>query len=93
MKELAVSFHEPPKAILDTSDESKSGGTWFPGAVLNIAECCLLPSQSPKRTDESAAIIWRDEGFDDSPVNYLTLRELREPVSYTHLTLPTIYSV
>ncbi|ONK69474.1 uncharacterized protein A4U43_C05F23330 [Asparagus officinalis] len=80
VKELAVTFHDPPKTILDTSDESKSGGTWFPGAVLNIAECCLLPSHSPKRTDESVAIVWRDEGFDDSPVNYLTLRELREQV-------------
>jgi len=80
MKELAVSFREPTKAILDTSDESKNGGTWFLGAVLNIAECCLLPSQSPKRTDESVSIIWRDEGFDDSPVNYLAQRELREQV-------------
>lgn len=82
MKELAVRFHEPPKAILDTSDKSKGGVTWFPGAVLNISECCLLPSHSPKRTDESMAIIWRDEGLDDSPVNCLSLKELRDQVMY-----------
>ncbi|RZC12635.1 hypothetical protein D0Y65_012413 [Glycine soja] len=30
LKELSVSFVEPPKCILDTSDPSKHGGTWLP---------------------------------------------------------------
>ncbi|RVW48646.1 putative acyl-activating enzyme 18, peroxisomal [Vitis vinifera] len=43
LKELSVLFHRAPRCILDTTDKSKHGGTWLPGAVLNIAECCLLP--------------------------------------------------
>ncbi|KAE9610440.1 hypothetical protein Lal_00006179 [Lupinus albus] len=80
LKELSVSFVEPPKCILDTSDPSKHGGTWLPGSVLNIAECCLQPSAYPNKRDESIAIIWRDEGFDDSEVNHITLKQLRQQV-------------
>ncbi|ONK65598.1 uncharacterized protein A4U43_C07F38730 [Asparagus officinalis] len=80
IKELSLIFHEPPKTILDTSDKSNNGGTWFPGAIMNIAECCLLPGNLPNKTDDSMAIIWRNEGFDDDPVNYLTYRELRDQV-------------
>ena len=82
MKELSLIFHQNPTTILDTSDKSKSGGTWFPGAVLNIAECCLLPGQLQKKTDGGVAIVWRNEGFDDDPVNYLSFRELRNQVMY-----------
>ncbi|KAF7807202.1 putative acyl-activating enzyme 18, peroxisomal [Senna tora] len=80
LKELSVSFIEAPKYILDTSDKSKHGGTWLPGSVLNIAECCLLTREHPKKEDDSIAVVWRDEGFDDSKVNCLTLKELREQV-------------
>ncbi|ONK65596.1 uncharacterized protein A4U43_C07F38710 [Asparagus officinalis] len=80
IKELSVVFREPPKAILDTSDRSNVGGTWFPGGIMNIAECCLLPGSLPKKTDDGVAIIWRNEGFDDDPVNYLTYKELRDQV-------------
>ncbi|KAI9083016.1 hypothetical protein K1719_035031 [Acacia pycnantha] len=80
LKEVAVSYFESPKCILDASDKSKHGGTWLPGSVLNIAECCLLPSDRPKKDDGSLAIVWRDEGFDDSKVNQMTLKELREQV-------------
>lgn len=82
LKEIAVSFIEAPKCILDTSDKSKHGGTWLPGSVLNIAMCCLLPRDHPKKDDSSVAIVWRDEGFDDSKVNQMTLKELREQVMY-----------
>ncbi|KAF7807068.1 putative acyl-activating enzyme 18, peroxisomal [Senna tora] len=80
LKELSVSFIEAPKCILDTSDKSKHGGTWLPGSVLNIAECCLLSREHPKKEDNSLAIVWRDEGFDDSEVNHLTVKELRQQV-------------
>ncbi|KAK4258234.1 hypothetical protein QN277_007706 [Acacia crassicarpa] len=80
LKLVAVSFIEAPKCILDASDKSKHGGTWLPGSVLNIAECCFLPSDRPKKDDSSLAIVWRDEGFDDSKVNQMTLKELREEV-------------
>ena len=71
-----------PKYILDTSNKSKQGGTWFPGSFLNIAECCLLPRTHPRKEDNSVAIVWRDEGCDDSNINHMTLKELRERVMY-----------
>ncbi|TKY60008.1 acyl-activating enzyme 18 [Spatholobus suberectus] len=80
LKELSVSFVEPPKCILDASDPSKHGGTWLPGSVLNIADCCLQPCSHPYKADDSLAIIWRDEGFDDSEVNSITLKQLRHQV-------------
>jgi len=80
LKELSVSFVEPPKSILDTSDPSRHGGTWLPGSVLNIADCCLQPSSHPYKPDDSIAIVWRDEGFDDSEVNRITLKQLRQQV-------------
>ncbi|KAK7359225.1 hypothetical protein VNO77_01177 [Canavalia gladiata] len=80
LKELSISFVEAPKCILDTSDPSKHGGTWLPGSVLNIADCCLQPSSHPYKPDDSVAIVWRDENFDDSEVNRITLKQLREQV-------------
>ncbi|XP_073004994.1 probable CoA ligase CCL12 isoform X1 [Typha latifolia] len=77
VKEISVQFQQAAKSILDTSDKQKDGGTWFEGAMLNIAECCLLPVQFQNKTDDSVAIVWRDEGFDNSPINYMSLRELR----------------
>lgn len=72
-------FRSPPRCILD---KSKPGGTWLPDAVLNISECCLMPSSHPKKDDDSVAVVWRDEGFDDYPVNQMTLKDLRERVMY-----------
>ncbi|KAG5029476.1 hypothetical protein JHK87_012990 [Glycine soja] len=37
-----------------------------PGSVLDIADSCLQPSSHPYKPDDSLAIVWRDEGFDDS---------------------------
>ncbi|XP_027345741.1 probable acyl-activating enzyme 18, peroxisomal [Abrus precatorius] len=80
LKELSLSFVQPPNCILDTSDPSKHGGTWLPGSVLNIADCCLQPSSHPYRPDHSVAIVWKDEGFDHSEVNRITLQQLRQQV-------------
>lgn len=77
---LSVQFLKSPKCILDTSDKSEHGGTWFPGSLLNIAECCLLSSSCPKKPDDSLAIVWRDEGSDDLDVGQMTLKELRQQV-------------
>jgi acyl-coenzyme A synthetase/AMP-(fatty) acid ligase len=82
LKELSISFLQPPNCILDTSDPSKHGGTWLPGSVLNIADCCLQPSSHPNKQDDSIAIVWRDEGSDDSEVNRITLKQLRQQVMY-----------
>ena len=36
------------------------------------------------------AVVWREEGFDDSSVNSLTLKELREQVMYAR---PFVFSL
>ncbi|EMS50598.1 Acetyl-coenzyme A synthetase [Triticum urartu] len=91
LKELSIKFLREPTSILDASDKSKKGGTWFPGAVLNIAECCLLPWPSQNKTDDSTAILWRDEGFDDYPVNRMSLKELRTQVMTVANALDTMF--
>ncbi|KAK8962077.1 putative acyl-activating enzyme 18, peroxisomal [Platanthera guangdongensis] len=92
VKELSVTFHNEPSSILDTSDKFMDSGTWFPNAVLNIAESCLLPSNSPKKTDESLAMVWRNEVSDDSPVSKLSLKELREQVMIVANALDTLFT-
>ncbi|KAK2972564.1 hypothetical protein RJ640_022415 [Escallonia rubra] len=91
LKELPILFREPSNCILDTSDKSKHGGTWLPGSVLNIAECCLLPSDYPTKKDDGIAIVWRDEGCDDSNVNQMTLKELREQVMFVANALDAMF--
>ncbi|CAI0543646.1 unnamed protein product [Linum tenue] len=90
LEELSVSFHEKPKCILDTSDKSKPGGTWLPGAVMNIADCCLQPGIRPLKNDDSVAIVWRDE-IDSSVVNKMTLKELRQQVMLVANALDTTF--
>ncbi|CAA6670649.1 unnamed protein product [Spirodela intermedia] len=53
-------------------------GQWLPGAVLNAAGNCL--NLNGKRRLDDVVIIWRDEGYDSSPVNHITLNELRTEV-------------
>lgn len=92
LQEFQIKFHKDPKCILDTGDKTKHSGRWLPGAVLNIAECCLLPSDVLKRQDDRVAIVWRDEGFDDSPINSLTLKELRDQVMLVANALDVTFS-
>ncbi|KAK7318926.1 hypothetical protein RJT34_03634 [Clitoria ternatea] len=92
LKELSVSFVEAPKCILDTSDPSKHGGTWLPGSVLNIADCCLQPCSHPYKPDDGVAIVWRDEGFDDSEVNRITLKQLRDQVMLVANAVDAMFS-
>lgn len=92
LKELSVMFHKVPRSILDASDKSKHGGIWFPGSVLNISECCLLPTSYPRKHDSSLAVVWRDEASDDSPVNYLTLKDFRDQVMLVANALDAIFA-
>ncbi|KAF5930079.1 hypothetical protein HYC85_030952 [Camellia sinensis] len=92
LKELSIQFREVPNCILDTSDKSKHGGTWLPGSVLNIAECCLQATNYPRKQDDSLAIVWRNEDCDDSHVNQMTLKELREQVMSVASALDAIFS-
>lgn len=91
LKELSVVFHEPPKCILDTTDKSKPGGTWLPGSVLNIAECCLQPASHPSKKDDDVAIVWRDE-MDESVLHHLKLKEFREQVMLVANALDTTFT-
>lgn len=92
LKELSVWFHEAPSCILDETDKSKPGGTWFPGSVLNIAECCLLPTSYPGKMDSNVAIVWREEGCDDNPVCHLTLKDIRDQVMLVANALDSTFS-
>ncbi|PWA52743.1 acyl-activating enzyme 18 [Artemisia annua] len=92
LEKLSVQFKTQPKCILDTSDKSKPGGTWLPGSVLNIAECCLLSKNEPEKDNEKVAIVWRDERFDDSDVNKMTLSELRCQVMLVSNALKVLFS-
>ncbi|XP_048425130.1 probable CoA ligase CCL12 isoform X2 [Pyrus x bretschneideri] len=93
LKELSVSFRKVPKCILDRTDKSKPGGSWLPHSVLNIAECCLLPTSHPRKEDDGLAVVWRDEGCDDdSSVNHMTLKELREQVMLVANALDATFS-
>nr|KJB23357.1 hypothetical protein B456_004G094400 [Gossypium raimondii] len=87
LEELSVVFHSSPSCILDNSKKLEPSGAWLPGAVLNIAECCLLPSTHPTKEDNSCALVWREEGRDDLDVNRMTLKELREQVMYDPVTV------
>eukprot|EP01018_Ginkgo_biloba_P021028 Gb_41827 [translate_table: standard] len=91
-KEISIIFHKSPRCILDTSDKSKPSGVWMPGAVLNVAECCLSPKESIGKQDNSVAIIWRDEGCDEYPVNKMTLGELRAKVMRVANALDTVFT-
>ncbi|KAJ7537808.1 hypothetical protein O6H91_11G022600 [Diphasiastrum complanatum] len=79
-EELSILFHRQPTCILDKSDHSQPGGRWLPGAMLNIAECCLSPKKN--KTNDSYAVVWRDEENDDSPLISLSLLEFRAKVSW-----------
>ncbi|KAJ8440924.1 hypothetical protein Cgig2_022780 [Carnegiea gigantea] len=92
LKELSVWFHEAPMCILDETDKSKPGGTWFPGPVLNIAECCLLQTSYPGKMDNNVAIVWREEGCDNNPVCHLTLKDVKDQVILVANALDSTFS-
>ncbi|KAJ7299898.1 hypothetical protein O6H91_Y121100 [Diphasiastrum complanatum] len=77
-EDLNLFFHVQPNCILDKSDKSHPCGVWLPGAVLNVSECCLLPT---KNKNDTVAVIWRDEDNDNLPPATLTLAELRLKVN------------
>lgn len=82
LEELDISFHREPRCILDMNyledNVQNPGGEWLPGALLNSADCCLKSHQG--RKDGDIALLWRDEGMDDSPLNTMTYGKLRAEV-------------
>lgn len=81
---MNISFSVPPECIL-REDPTNPGGNWLPCATFNPANNCL--SLSVERTLDDIAVIWRDEGDDETPVNKMTLKDLRGSVWYVYLTL------
>nr|CAB3456964.1 unnamed protein product [Digitaria exilis] len=76
-EDMGVEFSVMPSCIWRESDVYP-GGEWLPGAELNAAANCL--SAKPGRSSEDVAIVWRDEGKDSEPPNFMTLEELRKKV-------------
>ncbi|KAK4409509.1 putative acyl-activating enzyme 17, peroxisomal [Sesamum angolense] len=74
---MNISFSVPPVCIL-REDPTHPGGHWLPCATTNPANNCL--SLNSERTLEDIAVIWRDEGEDELPINKMTLKELRKSV-------------
>ena len=83
----SLDWMKPFTTVNESSFEKDSFGVrWFGDGALNVSANCL-DRHLPARANDPA-IIW--EG--DSPDQSRTI-SFGEPVSYTHLTLPTIYSV
>lgn len=81
---MNICFSIPPECILH-EDPTHPGGKWLPSATTNPANNCL--SLSAQRTLEDIAVIWRDEGDDEVPVNNMTIKELRTLVWYANFNL------
>ncbi|KAJ0599938.1 hypothetical protein HanRHA438_Chr03g0112451 [Helianthus annuus] len=83
LDEMSVSFSVPPNriSIEDPSQESQllhPRGQWLPRAYVNPARNCLNLNSQRKLSD--IAVIWRNEGDDESPVNKMTFEKLRSKV-------------
>uniref|UniRef100_A0A0D9XDA0 4-coumarate--CoA ligase n=1 Tax=Leersia perrieri TaxID=77586 RepID=A0A0D9XDA0_9ORYZ len=76
-EEIGIAFSVEPSCILRKND-AYPGGEWLPGAVLNAAGNCL--TAKPGRSSDDVAIVWRDEGKDSEPLNFVALEELRKKV-------------
>ncbi|EPS70528.1 hypothetical protein M569_04232, partial [Genlisea aurea] len=84
---MNISFSVPPECIL-REDSATPGGHWLPNATSNQAKHCLR--LSGMRTLKSTAVIWRDEGDDEAPVNELTIEKLRTSVWLVAHALETL---
>ncbi|KAJ7536957.1 hypothetical protein O6H91_12G089700 [Diphasiastrum complanatum] len=82
LKELGIPFIREPSCILDLDplafDAESPGGVWLPGAYVNAADFCL--EFNNRRNPSNIAVMWRDEGEDDAPMNTFTLCELKARV-------------
>ncbi|KAL8056782.1 hypothetical protein ABFX02_04G140900 [Erythranthe guttata] len=74
---MNIYFSVPPECIL-REDSTHPGGHWLPHAYTNPASNCLR--LNAQRNLNDIAVIWRDEGDDEIPVNKMTVKELRSSV-------------
>ncbi|KMZ61150.1 hypothetical protein ZOSMA_54G00810 [Zostera marina] len=87
LNELKISFHVPPACIF-REHISYLGGQWLPEAVLNAAENCFC--LNGRRDQDDIAVIWRDEGYDNLPLNRMTFKELHEQISLVANAIETL---
>ncbi|CAD6344019.1 unnamed protein product [Miscanthus lutarioriparius] len=81
-EEMDVEFSVEPSCIW-RENAAYPGGEWLPGAELNAAANCL--TAKPGRSSDSPAIVWRDEGKDSEPLNFMSLEELRKKVWWDYI--------
>ncbi|EYU38156.1 hypothetical protein ABFS82_04G140800 [Erythranthe guttata] len=74
---MNIYFSVPPECTL-REDSTHPGGHWLPHACTNPANNCLR--LNAQRNLNDIAVIWRDEGDDENPVNKMTVKELRSSV-------------
>lgn len=84
---MNICFSNPPECILH-EDPTQPGGDWLPSATTNPANNCL--TLSGQRTLNDIAVIWRDEGDDELPVNKMTVKELRTSIWLVAHALETL---
>ncbi|KAF3329702.1 putative acyl-activating enzyme 17 [Carex littledalei] len=86
-EEMEIKFSAKASCILCES-ASYPGGQWLCGAVLNSASNCLNVKNGGSLDD--VAIVWRDEGCDDMPLNIMTLKKLKAEVCHVANALDTL---
>ncbi|KAJ4730998.1 Acetyl-coenzyme A synthetase [Rhynchospora pubera] len=86
-EEMEIKFSSKSSCIL-CEDASYPGGKWLCGAFLNSASNCLNVKKGGSFDD--AALVWRDEGCDDMPLNFMTLKELKAQVCHVANALDTL---
>lgn len=78
-EEMEIKFSTKASCIL-CENACYPGGQWLCGAFLNSASNCLKVKNGGSSDD--VAVVWRDEGCDDMPLNIMTLKELKAQVWY-----------
>uniref|UniRef100_A0A804LPN5 Uncharacterized protein n=1 Tax=Zea mays TaxID=4577 RepID=A0A804LPN5_MAIZE len=87
-EDMGIQFSVEPSCIW-RENTAYPDGEWLPGAELNAAANCL--TAKPGRSSDGPAIVWRDEGKDSDPLNFMSLEELRKKVwaeNYTAVNQP-----
>ncbi|KAH6763477.1 acyl-activating enzyme 17 [Perilla frutescens var. hirtella] len=84
---MDIYFSTPPECILH-EDPTQPGGNWLPSATTNPANNCL--TLNAQRSHNDIAVIWRDEGDDELPVNKMTIKELRTSVWHVAHAIETL---
>ncbi|ONM54731.1 putative acyl-activating enzyme 17 peroxisomal [Zea mays] len=77
-EDMGIQFSVEPSCIW-RENTAYPGGEWLPGAELNAAVNCL--TAKPGRSSDGPAIVWRDEGKDSDPLNFMSLEDLRKKSS------------